>query len=140
MRKLSALFAALFTLVALTVLAQPASAAVPPPNESSDCAFGFSNSQPTSTTVKVTVRISCDGLVSGLAHYLTVQRSGNVIGTPDKKCNNGSGTLNFSCTITATFSDPSNNQKFEVLDEAIVYGGGYGGALLYPKRIWTFTS
>lgn len=117
----------------------PASAG-PPPVQIDDCGFGFSDSQPTSTTVRFTIRGTCDHLIAGMGHYLTLERSGNVVAKPHKECANTSGALPFTCRFTYTLSDPAGSQRFEVHDEFRIYGSIYHTVTLKGLRSWSFTS
>ena len=137
MRWLSATFVSVTLLGSLMGYVPPATASTPPA-DTSDCSHGFSNSKPTSTTVRFTVTMTCTSHVSGLRHDLTVQRSGKVIAIQHKACSNVNHTLTFKCSASYTYTDPSGTQTYQVLDEFSAYGGTSGGELFAGKRIYTF--
>lgn len=139
LRRTAVVLTTLITLGSGVLLAQPASADRPPA-ESGDCGFSFSDSEPSPGTVRFTVTMKCTALVGRIYHGITEQRSGAVVGIDRTTCVNSNHTTTFTCKATDTIANPSGSQKFEVLDEFIVYGGIDGTTLFDGKRIWSFYS
>lgn len=113
------------------------------PLETSDCSRTLHWTQATATKVTIRVTMTCDPIVLGMRHDLTVQRSGKVIATPSKQCYNKDAVRHFRCTIRRSYSDPSGSQTWAVLDEWTVQAGIFGSlpkGTMTGDRTWSFTT